>query len=206
MSRQTILADEKYKVILAYEEEVARNVPAKVLDKPELSFWMFFFPIVFVPYMYRHKAYKESLKVFSQGYLFTKKVALEAACLIYKNEQTWEEALEKARLQVYKKPDAVGHILEIYQKQMLEISLLVDHYLKLLNAAGESYRDLIVDAYQTRSRYLEYLQQLAQAEREVNAVAVFAVKSEETTLSGITGKMEQALAALRHKEAEQFFV
>ena len=55
----------------------------------------------------------------------------------------------------------------IRRKQMHEINLLLDHYLKLLEAEGKSYDSLIKNAYQTQDNYRTFLQQLAAATPQV---------------------------------------
>jgi len=57
---------------------------------------------------------------------------------------------------------------------MGEITLLVDHYTRLLRTEEENYHGLIQQAYSTREHYETFLNELSAAEREVDqAVAEF---------------------------------
>jgi hypothetical protein len=61
---------------------------------------------------------------------------------------------------------------EIRQKQLKEINLLIDHYCRLLNAEGENYGSLVINAYQAPESFKNFLAQLKAFEKEVNLAAM----------------------------------
>ncbi|MDI6815468.1 MAG: NF038143 family protein, partial [Dehalococcoidales bacterium] len=92
----------------------------------------------------------------------------------------------------------------IRRKQMNEINLLIDHYLKLLKAEGKDYESLVKDAYQTQDNYEAFLHELTVAEKAVNRAAIQTVGKTETALELIS-KMETVTNEIRRKEAEEIF-
>ncbi len=198
--------NDKYNLIMSREQRVAGRVAAKVLERPEVSVWMFLFPMAFIPFMQRYQVFKEKAEVVRQGYLFTKKTALEAAWRIHRGELAPVQALAQARSKVWRNPGASGMILEIYQRQMVEIELLVGHYLALLGAEGDSWPALVRSAYGSYARYGEFLAELTRAEGAVNAVAGYAVKGATAAVPEVIARIEQALATVRAEEARGEFL
>jgi len=87
---------------------------------------------------------------------------------------------------------------------MNEINLLLDHYLKLLEAEGNSYESVVKNAYQTRDNYEAFLRELTLTEKAVNRAAIQTVGKTETASELISG-MEKATEGIRTKEAEKIF-
>ncbi|MBC2728368.1 NF038143 family protein [Desulfosporosinus sp.] len=199
------LTDENYKSILAYETSMAQIITARVLEKPELSAWMILFPILFVPYMQRHSRYKESTKGFVAGFLYTKKIALDVAYKLYKNEISCEEAEGIIAESVRKNPKAEELISNIYHQQIKEIDLLCDHYLALLATEEDKYDQMVRSHYESEDNYLSFVIRLAQMEKEVNRAASATFKEDEVEVPRIMNKMETKLLELRTQEAKQIF-
>jgi len=93
---------------------------------------------------------------------------------------------------------------KIRMKQMNEINLLLDHYLKLFEAEGKNYKSLVKNAYQTEDNYRTFLQQLIAAEKAVNRAALQAVGRSETA-NEIISEMENATERIRTEEAKIIF-
>lgn len=87
---------------------------------------------------------------------------------------------------------------------MNEINLLLDHYLKLLGAEGNSYEALVKDAYQNRDNYEAFLRELVPVERAVNRAAIQTVGASETAYEIVSG-MERATERIRAEQAEKIF-
>ena len=99
--------------------------------------------------------------------------------------------------------------LNLYSDRLLRahrdvITLLVDHYIKLLRTEEGSYHGLIQQAYSTREHYETFLTELGAAEREIDeAVAEFHGGSAEIWQRL---HLEQAqVAELRKKEVKLIF-
>jgi len=204
-NQEQVIIDENYKSILAYETRTAQIIAASVLEKPELSAWMILFPIVFVPYMQRHRRYKESKKGFRTGYLYTKEIALNTAYKLYKHEISREEALVMVEKTVQKDPKAERLVKQIYHQQIEEIKLLYEHYLALLATNEDQYEQMVIVHYQSEDNYLGFVNQLAETEKEVNRAAMATFKDDEVKVPEIMKKMESLLLDQRVQEAKQFF-
>lgn len=206
MSHQECLVlEDKLKTILAYEDKIARNITARVLEKPELSVWMILIPIVFVPFMQQYQRYKDSAKAFNEGYLYTKKIAIDLSYRILKKEISHQDLHEVTKNIVIKNPDADQIVLNTYYSQIQEIEILCAHYLALFASKKVSYGEMIIDYYQTKDNYLIYLKRLADAEKEVTGHSVAAFKDGMGEASDDIKKMEKHLLEIRLEEAELFF-
>ena len=93
---------------------------------------------------------------------------------------------------------------EIRQRQMTEMDLLIDHYLKLLNSEGKDYNSLLNNTYQTYEKYTSFLHQLTQAEKDVNRKALQIVGKSESS-SRMISKMEEATNNIRIAKANSVF-
>ncbi|MEL7566725.1 MAG: NF038143 family protein [Dehalobacterium sp.] len=205
MTKELVITDENYQSILAYENKIAQIITAKVLEKPELSVWMILIPIVFIPFMQRYQKYQESAKTFREGYLFTKKIGLDTAYRIFRKEIALEDAPELITKIVKKNPNADQLVLNIYQMQIQEVSILYKHYLALFASEKVKYRDMVVDYYQTEDNYLKFLKRLSEAEKEVTRAASATFKDGTEEVPEIMEKMEKHLLEIRLKEAKLFF-
>ena len=87
---------------------------------------------------------------------------------------------------------------------MNEIDLLLDHYLKLLEAEGKNYESLVKNTYQARDTYENFLHELTRAELAVNRAAIEAVGRTETTYELIS-EMEKTTERVRTAQAEKIF-
>jgi hypothetical protein len=195
--------DTKHESILSKERSLAKAVTAAVIESKPITVWEITIPIVFIINFLRLKRTRE---IFTLNFMFTKKLALEAAVNMIEKGQGKEEMIARIR-------DKTGDILvsdtkgvysqKIRQRQMKEIDLLVDHYRKLLEAEGKDYDSMIKNAYQAWERYDAFLGQLIQAEKEVNRAAQQTVKS--ATASDLVSKMEKATERIRRARAEKIF-
>jgi type II secretory pathway predicted ATPase ExeA len=87
---------------------------------------------------------------------------------------------------------------------MEQINLLMDHYIRLLQAEGDHYPKIVRNAYKTRDSFMGYLQRLAAAEQEVNGAVA--------EIRGGTPEIWQRLRAeqfqveeMRRKEIERIY-
>jgi hypothetical protein len=193
----------KYDIILGRETNHARLVALKAIKPKPYSVWEVLIPIFFI---LSYMKSKEQREVFAQNLLFTKKLALEAAYLMLKNEDTRESAMG----QIKQKTDELLATLpenvyseRIRSEQLKEIDLLIDHYCKLFGGEGSHYSDLVICAYPQRNDYADFRQKLAQAEKNVTDAA-------RRTLGGNTDtamatRIEETLRAVRTAEIEKIF-
>ncbi len=196
--------DTKYNLILAQERSLAKAVAAELIEPNPISAWEVMIPFIFI---YNILRFKRAREVFTLNFMFTKKLALEAALDMIKKGQKKSEAMTEIESKTNNLlvSDKKGVYSErIRQKQLKEIDLLTDHYLKLLEAEGKDYGALVKNAYKTRENYTIFLNQLKKAEKEVNRAALQTLDKSEIAHE-ITSGMEKAVDRMRQAEAEKVF-
>ncbi len=198
----TIL-DTKHENILSQERSLAKAVSSAVIESKPITVWEITIPILFLLNLFR---FKRSREIFALNFLFTKKLALEAAFDMIKRGQDKEEAMvrikEKTR-EILASNNKEIYSQKIRQKQLKEMGLLMDHYLKLLQAEGKDYASMVKNTYHTRENYRAFLARLEQAEKEVNIAARQTVRG--TTASDLVSKMEKAVEGIRTARAQEIF-
>jgi len=195
--------DTKYQSILDQERSLAKAVASAVIEVKPVSAWEILIPILFLLRFFQIKRSKET---FTLNFLFTKKLALEAAFTMVDKGKDREEAREQIK-------EKTGNILagdkaglyssKIRQKQMKEMDLLVDHYGRLLEAEGKDYPSMVRNVYRTREGYAAFLRELEEAENEVYQAATQTVKT--SSAREIVSKMEEAAARIRRAELDRLF-
>ena len=196
--------DTKYSIIHSRERRLAKAVARSIVKMPEITIWAFMIPFIFFFIFLR---YKRASETFVLNFLFTKKLALDAALDIIKKGQSRQDVLARIedRTSDILAADKGGVYSEkIRRQQMNEINLLLDHYLKLLEAEGNSYESLIKNAYQTQDNYEAFLRELTLAEKAVNRVAIQTVGRTEDATELVSG-MEKAAERIRTQQAEKIF-
>jgi hypothetical protein len=198
----TIL-DTKYENILSRERSLAKTVANVVIGQNQVAVWDVLIPIVF---LFNFLRFKRAREVFALNFLFTKKLALQAAFDMTKKGQSKEEALTqvKSKTSHILASDKQGvYSIKIRQKQMREIELLLDHYHRLLTAEGKDYESMVKNTYRIREDYVTFLKQLELAEKEVNRAATQTLGT--SSAPDIVSKMEEATDRRRTAEAERIF-
>jgi hypothetical protein len=195
--------DTKYESILSRERSLAKAVASAVIESKPLTVWEMMIPLVFIHNFLRFKRTRE---VFTLNFLFTKKLALEAAFDTVKKGQSRQQAMAriKEKTRNILAADKKGiYSQKIRQRQMKEIELLIEHYRKLLQAEGKDYNSMMKNAYQAWEEYNAFLGQLKRAEKEVNRAAQQTVRV--ATASDVVSKMEKATERIRTSEAGKIF-
>jgi len=197
------ILDTKRDAILARERSLAKAVASLVVETRPVTAWEILIPILFLMNLFQLKRSRET---FGLNFLFTKKLALEAAFSRIDRGKSREEAREQIK-------EKTGSILaadrkglystKIRQKQMKEMELLIDHYGRLLEAEGKDYPSMARNAYRTRENYVAFLEELEEAEKEVYQAATQTVKT--SSAREIASKMEEATARVRRAELDRLF-
>jgi hypothetical protein len=198
----TIL-DTKYENILGQEQSLAKTVAKTVIEQPPVTAWDILIPIVF---LYNFLRFKRAREIFTLNFLFTKKLALEAAFDMIKKGEAKEAAMTRIKEktgQVLASDQKGIYSSKIRQKQMREIDLLIDHYCKLLSAEGKDYATMVKDTYTDRKNYTAFVEQLEQVEKEVIKAATQTLGN--SSAPGIASKMEETTERIRRAEIERIF-
>ncbi|MFC1940550.1 NF038143 family protein [Chloroflexota bacterium] len=191
----------KYKVIIDYEESFARAVARRVQMMKPLSVWQLLIPFVFIFDFLRLKAETET---FARNFLFIKKLALDAAFENNKGEDRPDKLVQiedEARKWLVSKNFFSQRIL---QGQMGEISLLIDHYSRLLDAEGDNYPSLVRGAYQTREHFADFLQKLSSAEKEIDRAVITILEKKEGAREVMLAK-QKVIDEIRASSVCKFF-
>lgn len=155
----------KFQNILAYEQSLARTIAGQLIEFPEVSVWEVIIPILFA---FKFANLKNKRETFILNHLFTKELALKAARNIamgYEEEEALSGVTEKTQ-RILEEDKGGLYSENIRRKQFQEITLLMDHYGKLLGAVGTDYETLVINTYGKRSQFEAFLSDLAQAEAE----------------------------------------
>ena len=84
------------------------------------------------------------------------------------------------------------------------IEVLAAHYLKLLNAEGDSINFLIEHAYQHGANFQQFIQAVTAAENEVDRQVIEQLGGNENAKEKIIAEQQQ-IAKRRHKILEEVF-
>jgi hypothetical protein len=160
-------------------------------------------PVIFI---LNYAKMKQSREVFIQNQMFTKKMALDAALDMQKKDASKETVMTQIQTKTKELVSSVpGGIYsdDIRRQQLKEIDLLVDHYTRLLNAAGKDYASLVTHAYQTATDYSSFLEALKSAENEVMGAARRTL-GDQTDME-TAAKIESITANMRTAEVKKIF-
>jgi hypothetical protein len=163
--------DKKKALVLDGEESFARAVALGVIVKRPVSAYHFLLPGMFLFDFLRRSG---ETKRYSELFLFPRRLALNGAIDLLQGEER-----ERVCSQIEERIEQWLVSLKLHSDRLLRthmrvITLLLDHYVKLLRAEEGSYHGLILQAYPTREHYETFLTELRAAEGEVDqAVAEF---------------------------------
>jgi methyl-accepting chemotaxis protein len=196
--------DTKINNIYKEERDVAVAISSEVTGILVFGVWDFMLPPLFIINVLKHHRTKEA---FALNFLFTKKLALEAARAMCCSGQTREESLAQVDRETAAllRSDQKGIYSErIRQKQAQEISLLIDHYLILINTEDKTYRDMVRAAYRDRDAYNTFIHRLTMAEKEVNRAALQTVGNNNAARD-FASSMEEAVSRIRANDTKNTF-
>ena len=149
------------------------NVLTKT-SKAKLGWRTLLLPLFLTDY-FRHFGRKRRTR---KNLLFTKQLAFDAANNVHKTgEPAWEIRKYEIQTQEILDKEKKGlYTDKIRRKQMLEIELLMQHYLSLFGAQGSSYKAVIKATYPSKGRYREFLNRLQKTDEEVIQAAITTVR------------------------------
>jgi len=198
------ILDTKFNNILAEEREVAKAVASEVTGTMVVGVWDFMLPPLFAINLLKHQRAKEA---FILNYIFTKKLALESARNMLQYGVTKDDCLAQVEMQTSAilSSDRKGIYSEkVRLKQKLEISLLIDHYQKLLVSEGKTYIDMVKAAYGDPDVFSAFLKRLNSAEKEVNRAALQIV-GKNIEAKDFVMRMEEAVNRIRDRDLANIF-
>ena len=191
----------KYDLILYAEEALARQVALGVIVTRPQSVWHYLIPFMFIFDFLRRSS---TMRRYTQLFMFPRKLAMDAARRIIEGEErkeriSWTEEEIKVWLET----------LNLYSPslqtaQMKVVTRLMDHYTKLLQTEGETYYDLVRNAYMSQSDYQAFLSQLKALEQEVDRAIIEKLGETEKLREKLLAEEEQ-LERMRQKRIDDIF-
>ena len=187
--------ERKKELILQRELAFANAVGAAVFEKPKVSFWMVLVPLLFLYFIYRMQRYKSGRMKFDEEFMTTRHRAMNLAF----------EAVEAGTRPDIDRIARESGLTEALEKPYASwLKVLVDFYMDLLAANGDSFESLVRSAYRNRTNYLLTLNRLSTVEKEFYA----AVKPQLAATEGaadVIATIETQSQQLRRDLAENIF-
>lgn len=193
--------EKKFNMICSAEEAFAREVALGVQVTRRLTVWHYMIPGMFIIDFLRRGS---AVKRYSYHYMFPRKIALDAAHAIAHGQEK-----EARHLQAEEEIKTWLSSLNLYSdslrdSQMAVVRLLLDHYTDLLGTTGDSYYDLIENAYKNRETYEAFLSRLAAAEEGVD-LAILKADGEDEKLRARLEREKIQVEKQRAKHSERIF-
>ena len=156
---------DKYNIIVNAEEQFAREVTLGVIVTRPLTAWHYIIPGMFIIDFLRRGS---AIRQYTKHFMVPRKVALNAAVGEMQGE---DESSVSSKID-----DEVRIWLEslnLYSSDLVQahvklVKILAEHYLKLLNAEGDTFYMLIEHAYQNRNRFKQFIDSVTPVENEVD--------------------------------------
>ena len=182
---------------------MAQGLAASLIRPKTLTVWEIMIPVIFI---LNYVKLKHSREIFVQNQMFTKKMALDAARDMKKKGASKEAVMEQIQAKTRELLTSVpGGIYsdDIRRQQLKEMDLLLDHYIKLLNAEGRDYASLVTNAYQSAAEYNSFFSELTIAETAVMGAAQRTLGDKSDTVTA--EKIESITASMRAAELNNIF-
>jgi hypothetical protein len=157
---------EKYDLILAAEEQFAREVTLGVIVQRPLTVWQYLIPGMFIIDFLRRGS---AIRQYTRHFMYPRKLAIDGARATIQGQ---DEAVLRSHIEedIRNWLNALNlYTPALHQAQTAVVDLLTDHYSRLLSAVGDNYHQLIKNAYQNRESFKMYLDQITAAEKEVDS-------------------------------------
>jgi hypothetical protein len=186
---------QKKDLILQRELTFANAIGAAVFEKPRVSFWMVFIPILFLYFIYRMQRFKSGRMKFDEEFMSTRRRALDVAL----------EAVDANGRPDMGEVARNSSLPEALQKPYVAwMKALVEYYMDLLAAEGDSFESLVRAAYRSRTDYLLTLNRLNTVEKEFYTALRLHMGAAEGA-ADIIATIESQSQQLRRALAEQIF-
>jgi DNA-binding Lrp family transcriptional regulator len=155
--------------IVAAEEQFAKEIVLNVFYLRPPRMWQNLIPGMFIFDFLRRTA---AIRRYTKKYMFPRRIAMDAV-----REHSSGESKEAAARRIEQRIEAELLPLQLPSPALARayhrlIELLTGHYSRLTRAQGESYDELVRNAYPTIGEYENHLKLLAAAENDVDKAVV----------------------------------
>ena len=185
----------KKEIILSQEFAFAHEIGATLFEKPKVSVWMIFIPILFLYFVFRMQTFKKDRMKFNEDFMSARREAMDMALEV--SAEDGPEAKDNGE----RYAGLPKSLQEPYELWIKALSLL---YRDLLSADGNDFDSLVRAAYLSRDQYLEVLEMLDKAEKEFYAALKPLMAGVEGT-DTIMAAMASESRRLRTAEVDRIF-
>nr|NJM02854.1 hypothetical protein [Desulfobacula sp.] len=185
----------KKDMILSREFAFADAVGAAVFEKPKVSVWMIFIPILFLYFVFRMQRFKKDRMKFNEDFMSARREAMDMA--LEASAADGPEAKDSGERYA-------GLPQSLQEPYGSWISALSRLYRDLLSADGRDFEALVRTAYPGRDQYLEALERLDRAEKEFYAALKPLMAGVEGT-DAVMAAMASESLRLRKAEVDRIF-
>ncbi len=160
---------EKKQIIANAEQQFAREVTLGVIVQKPPPVWQTLIPGMFIFDFLRRGS---AIRQYSKHFMFPRKLAMDAAQALL-GSQDKAGISSQIETEIENRLNALNlYSQDLARVQKEVVDFLIEHYLKLLDAGGYSYYDLIRNAYPSREEYQKHLDQLSVLEKEADRALV----------------------------------
>jgi len=192
---------EKYDIIMEAEQQFGREVTLGVIVTRPLTVWHTIIPGFFIIDFLRRGS---AIRQYTKNFMFPRKLALDTAVAEMQAETNDPVGADLE--------DNIGIWLEslkLYSSVLVKahvklIEILAAHYLKLLNAEGDTMYHLIGHAYQNTENFKYFIETITPAENEVDRLVIEQLGGSEKVKEKISAEQQQ-IAKRRQKILDEVF-
>jgi hypothetical protein len=198
--QKNIIMD-KYDIIVNAERQFAREVTLGVIVTRPLTVWHYVIPGFFIiDFLRRGSAIRQYTKLF----MFPRQLAVDVAAAKLEAEADQSVNVEPA--------DSIGSWLEslnLYSPELVQahlalVDVLAGHYVKLLNAEGDTINILIEGAYRERESFKQFIASVTAAENEVDRCVIERLRGKPNVQEKMLAEQQQ-IAKRRQKILDEVF-
>jgi hypothetical protein len=145
-----------------------------------------------------------AIRQYTKHFMFPRKLAMNAARAIIEGQNPESiDSDQKDHIRIWLESLKL-YSPDLAQAHAVLIDTLAAHYVKLLNAEGETFNILIEHAYQNRENFKNCIETLASAENEVDRLVIDQMGGNEKVKEKILAEQHQ-IALRRQKILEDVF-
>jgi len=192
---------DKYDIIENAEQQFAREVTLGVIVTRPLTAWHTIIPGFFIIDFLRRGS---AIRQYTKHFMFPRKLAMDAAVAEMQGENTESVSSDiKDNVRIWLESMKL-YSPDLAQAHVVLIEILAAHYLKLLNAEGDTFYLLLEHAYQHRDNFNQFIETITSAENEVDRQVIGQLGGEEKVKNKILAEQQQ-IAKRRQKLLEEVF-
>ena len=185
----------KKEVILEHESNFATAVGCVVVEKPKASCWIVLMPFLFIFLINDMLKFRRNRRKFDDEFMTNRRQAMEVA---------FEAVHSGSRPDIGRIVQTTNAVAALEKPYAAWVVALVDHYMDLLLASGESFEALVRSAYRSRTNYLLILNRLNTVEKEFYAALKACMKTTDGA-DEVIAVIQTESQRLRRDHAEQVF-